>query len=294
MRTIVTLFSFFLALGGVSAQDISFSKETFTFARNTLPYRKAIIAGEGDKPSLVVYLHGGSSKGNDNETQMNEPGIDSISMWLVNNGRKAIMLVPQCPKDKSWLGTMLGTVKALLQSYVDSGQADADKIYVFGGSMGGTGTWNMLANYPDFFAAAMPVAGNPSGLDAQKVSQTPLYTVMGTADAIMKVSNVETFLSEANLYNALYGFDVEQGWTHEDVCKRSYTASRLEWVFSNIKGDVNGVLTDFGDPIQIVSTQWYTLSGQKLSVAPNERGIFLKKTLMSNGHTQTQKIWVGN
>ena len=92
---------------------------------------------------------------------MQEPGINAISAWLLKNKRKAIMLVPQCPQDKSWLGTMQDALVHLLRTYTDRGVADAGKVYILGGSMGGTGTWNMLSHHhhPELFAAAMPVAG---------------------------------------------------------------------------------------------------------------------------------------
>lgn len=112
---------------------------------------------------------------------------------------------------------MQNALASPLQSYIERGVADADKVYILGGSMGGTGTWNMLANYPELFAAAMPVAGNPSGLSAEAVAKTPLFTVMGTADKIMKISNVEDFLKDMDTYNAEYKFEIEDGWTHEDV-----------------------------------------------------------------------------
>ncbi len=278
--------------GDIAAQNIIFSKETFSLGGTTIPYRKASTPGPGDKAALVVYLHGGSSKGNDNVTQMNEPGINSISSWLANNNRKAIMIVPQCPKDRSWLGTMLATVKQLMQTFIDRGVADEAQVYIFGGSMGGTGTWNMLANYPEFFAAAMPVAGNPTGLDAEQVAQTPLYTVMGTADVIMKIPNVKTFLAEMDEWNAEYQFDIEDGWTHEDTCKKSYTDTRLEWVFGHTRGDESGITTVDASDTGIVASTWYTLDGQQFSTQPTKCGLYIKKSLTVSGCTVTQKVVV--
>lgn len=278
--------------GDIAAQNIIFSKETFSLGGTTIPYRKASTPGPGDKAALVVYLHGGSSKGNDNVTQMNEPGINSISSWLANNNRKAIMIVPQCPKDRSWLGTMLATVKQLMQTFIDRGVADEAQVYIFGGSMGGTGTWNMLANYPEFFAAAMPVAGNPTGLDAEKVAQTPLYTVMGTADVIMKIPNVKTFLAEMDEWNAEYQFDIEDGWTHEETCKKSYTDTRLEWVFGHTRGDESGITTVDASDTGIVASTWYTLDGQQFSTQPTKCGLYIKKSLTVSGCSVTQKVVV--
>ena len=294
MKVIIIFISFVFMFcsGDIAAQNIIFSKETFSLGGTTIPYRKASTPGPGDKAALVVYLHGGSSKGNDNVTQMNEPGINSISSWLANNNRKAIMIVPQCPKYRSWLGTMLATVKQLMQTFIDRGVADEAQVYIFGGSMGGTGTWNMLANYPEFFAAAMPVAGNPTGLDAEKVAQTPLYTVMGTADVIMKIPNVKTFLAEMDEWNAEYQFDIEDGWTHEDTCKKSYTDTRLEWVFGHTRGDESGITTVDASDTGIVASTWYTLDGQQFSTQPTKCGLYIKKSLTVSGCSVTQKVVV--
>ena len=48
---------------------------------------------------------------------------------------------------------------ALIRSVVEECGIDEDRIYVTGQSMGGAGTWGMLATYPERFAAAAPVCG---------------------------------------------------------------------------------------------------------------------------------------
>lgn len=286
-KFIPTLLLALLSTATASSQNTTFTKETFSDAGISLPYRKGNIPGDGDKAALVIYLHGGSSKGNDNETQMNEPGINSINAWLMQHRRKAIMLVPQCPKDKSWIGSMLDVLRNLLQSYVDKGVAN--DVYIFGGSMGGTGTWNMLANYPDLFTAAMPVAGNPTGLNAENISMTPLYTVMGTADKIMKIQPVETMLSEMDTYEASYMFDIEQGWTHEDVCKKSYTTERLNWVFAHKSDTPDGINATEEESANIINTEWYDMLGRPLQGRPHDKGVYLKRTTYSNGSIKCMK-----
>ena len=281
-----------LGWGETFAQETTFSKETFSDGSITLPYRKANISGLDSKTSLVIYLHGGSSKGNDNETQMQEPGIKAISTWLSENHRKAIMLVPQCPTDLSWLGTMQDAIVHLLQTYIDRGVADAAKVYILGGSMGGTGTWNMLSNHPGLFAAAMPVAGNPTGLKAEAVAKTPLLTVMGTADKLMKISNVENFLNAMDSYQAEYKLNIEEGWTHEDVCKNSYTNERLSWLFQHTKDTATGITDithDRGEAVRIV---WFSLSGQQLATAPSQKGVYIKTAFYANGTASSQKCYI--
>ena len=217
-----------------------------------MPYRKATIPGLGDKASLVIYLHGGSSKGDDYETQMQEPGVNAI----------------------------------------DRGVADVNKVYIFGGSMGGTGTWDMLSNHPELFAAAMPVAGNPLGLNAEAVSKTPLFTVMGPADKIMKISNVETFLMDMDEYHAEYKFSIEDGWTHEDVCKNSYTNERLNWVFKHTKGAAMSIAGVTHDENKTVKVVWFSIGGQKSDHAPKRKGVYIKTSIYGDGSVSSEKYYV--
>ncbi|MCI6294407.1 MAG: hypothetical protein MR605_01435 [Bacteroidales bacterium] len=148
------LLVFFIHCQCLLAQEDSFTKEVYSYKGTSLPYRKTAVGRNDPGTSLIVYLHGGSAKGNDNEAQLREPGIDSICSWLKVHGRNALLIVPQCPQDKSWAGPLSGAVKSLLQTFIDKGVADGNRVYVLGGSMGGTGTWHMTDRYPAFFAAA--------------------------------------------------------------------------------------------------------------------------------------------
>ena len=194
------------------AHAFNASKEQITTLGITMGYRKCVITNENSKEALilVVYLHGGSSKGNDNEKQLLEPGTDSIARYLETHGINAIFLIPQCPTDKSWGGPMNTMLKAMIDRYASEGVADTNRIYIFGGSMGGTGTWGMLSAYPNFFAAAMPVAANPSKTVVENVATRPAYTVMGTADAIMKVETAASFVEELKALDDDVRMDVEE------------------------------------------------------------------------------------
>lgn len=217
-------------------EPVVFSYEEMTLPDMDLRYRKAVIASNpNEKAALVLYLHGGSSKGSDNVAQVAEKGVDSIGNYLARHEINSIFLVPQCPSDKSWGGIMNSVLKRLIDTYVAEFDADAGRIYIFGGSMGGTGTWGMLSSYPGLFAAAMPVAGNPSRCNAESVAATPVFTVMGTADAIMSVDAVVDFINKLTLLGNDNMFETETGWTHEVTCIESYTERRLDWVFNHRK-----------------------------------------------------------
>ena len=219
-----------------ASEALTFTYEQSIFMNTDLPYRKAIICPtQGEKPALVLYLHGGTSKGADNIAPINETGVSSISNYLMSNHINSVFIVPQCATNNSWGGMINTVLKALIDDYITKGIVDDKRIYIFGGSMGGTGIWSMLSEYPNLFAAAMPVAGNPSGCNAANVAKTPVLTVMGTDDQIMDIDKVSFFINQIANLGGNYRMEIENKWTHETTCTESYTAERLDWIFEYYK-----------------------------------------------------------
>jgi predicted peptidase len=66
---------------------------------------------------------------------------------------------------------------------------DRDRVYVTGLSMGGFGTWRLVATYPDRFAAAVPICGGgePEKM-AKAVSRVPIWAFHGAKDPVVKLS----------------------------------------------------------------------------------------------------------
>ena len=62
------------------SEDIHFVEATYSFANAGRPYRRAEInPKEGVTPAVVVYLHGGSARGEDNTKQMDpRPDQDAL------------------------------------------------------------------------------------------------------------------------------------------------------------------------------------------------------------------------
>ena len=208
----------------------NFSFEKFSCGSTELPYRKARIGSGEGLPALIVYLHGGPSRGNDNMLQMREKAIKAISDYLAGNGIHSVMLVPHCPAFSTWNTETNKTLKELIEEYVDNKQVDAGRIYLLGGSMGGSGAWLMASDYPDLFAAIMAVAGSPEKANSKNVAKTPVCAVMGKNDRLMTVPRVDNFVKELKSKGGKVLFCVEEGWGHVKTCEDSYTPERLKWV----------------------------------------------------------------
>ncbi len=264
-----------LSLYGMAQTEPVFSKEQLTLGDGSaLPYRQMRI--EGSLPRVVVYLHGDSGCGTDNETQMTDAGIDSIAYYLLCQDVPTVFVVPQCSnKTKGW-SSMATQVKQLLDYVAQHEAADTTRIYILGSSMGGTGTWKIVSLYSDYFAAAMPCAGDPKDTKAEDIASTPVYTVMGLADKVMGNdvrATVEALVSQLRTMGANVIYEAIRGWTHEMTCIQSYSTPRLDRLFSHQREPSTDLTTssiDTGDD------GWYDLLGRCYTV-PATQGVFIHK-----------------
>ena len=210
------------------------AEEFGKYVSGTLLYRmKKVATSDGTKPILVMYLHGGSSKGNDNETQMKEKAVSVITEYLTDNAIPSIFIVPQCPSSGSWGAKMNEPLAKLLEEY----ETSCDGVYVFGGSMGGTGTWSLANAYSEKFRGIMPVSGKPGTASAENFKSMRVCSVMSESDEVMKTAyeDVKAFCESINAVGGSASCTIipalEQ-WSHQTTCEQSYTAERLRWLFA--------------------------------------------------------------
>ena len=81
----------------------TFAEKTVKIDKTKVRYREVLTAPTDTAPAaIVIYLHGGSGAGNDNEQQLRSPGIGDIYDYLTEQGIKAYFIVPQCEEECSW------------------------------------------------------------------------------------------------------------------------------------------------------------------------------------------------
>ena len=208
-------------------------KDFGEYVSGTLPYRmKKIATDDATKPILVMYLHGGSSKGNDNETQMKEAAVNIIADYLTNNAITSIFIVPQCPSSESWGAKMNEPLAKLIGEH----EASCDGLFVLGGSMGGTGTWSLANTYPEKFSGIMPVAGKPGTAGAANFRSMRVCTVMSESDEVMKTAykDVMVFCESINAAGGSTNCTIvpaSEQWSHQTTCEQAYTEEHLRWLF---------------------------------------------------------------
>jgi len=103
---------------------------------------------------------------------------------IVEKGKPALR-----PADLKWCPTgVLGPGARLafeiVDALVEKLPIDRDRIYLTGHSMGGAGTWHMIAHRPGYFAAAVPVCGHPDPATARTVASVPIWNFHGEKDDV--------------------------------------------------------------------------------------------------------------
>lgn len=128
---------------------------------------------------LMLFLHGAGERGEDIE-KVKRHGPPK----LIEEGKDFpfIIISPQCP-ESSWWAFETFNLNELLNDIKSKYSIDNASIYLTGLSMGGYGTWDMAIDFPDLFAALIPICGgvrNNKGLE--KLTHIPVWVFHGEKD----------------------------------------------------------------------------------------------------------------
>lgn len=181
------------------SQPPLFSYEVYTNGKgDTLKYR--LLNPDYDtmrKYPLVIFLHGSGERGHDNNAQL-KWGVMNFATDQNMKLYPAIVVAPQCPANSSWAnieerrngGITFHAVpskpmlllRELTEQLKKQQAVDTNRIYITGLSMGGFGTFDALARYPDLFAAAVPVCGGGDPSKANLFTHVPVWIFTGAED----------------------------------------------------------------------------------------------------------------
>lgn len=154
----------------------------------------------GKKYPLVIFLHGAGERGEDNTKQL----VHGITDFAKPENRKAhpcFLIAPQCPEFRRWVevdwssashtqptnpSEPAGLVLDLLAQLTRELPIDTKRLYITGLSMGGYGTWDLIARRPDLFAAAAPICGGGDEATAARIAKIPIWVFHGAKDTAVK------------------------------------------------------------------------------------------------------------
>lgn len=193
---------------------------------------------------LVLNLHGAGERGCDNAAQLKN-GVSAF--YLTHRERfPAFVLAPQCPEGQRWVevdwskpshqiadrpSAPLQAVMELLDATERDLPIDASRIYVVGLSMGGFGTWELLARQPERFAAAVPICGGADPATAPRVGRVPVWAFHGSLDTVVGVERSRTMVETLRARGTSVRYNEYREVGHDAWVRAFAEADLAPWLF---------------------------------------------------------------
>lgn len=224
-----------------------------------------------EKP-VVMFLHGKSLSGKNLSKVLQYGCINALEM-----GRDidAIVVAPQT--SGAWKPKK---VMDLFNWTAEHYAVDTNRFYVLGMSMGGYGTLDFVAAYPDKVAAAIALCGGSTAKNLCGLNEVPLWIIHGTADKSVSVKCsqrvVDSMCSCGD--TCLLIFDKLEKVNHSRLARVFYLDQTYEWLFSHALNDsVREVNRDFVMTKEVLDKAYKGLKPRKLDVKDSKAGKSSKK-----------------
>ena len=188
----------------------------------------------------MVFLHGAGERGDDNKAQLKH-GVAEFARRTKEF--PCFLVAPQCPNGASWAAIGKGfedgkpgkLVLDLIDKTCKELPIDTKRIYLTGLSMGGYGTWTLLAQKPDLFAAAIPICGGGDPKSAAKIAKVPVWVFHGDKDAAVKVERSRDMVAALEKAGGKPKYTEYPGVGHDSWTRTYANEKVLAWLFAQKK-----------------------------------------------------------
>lgn len=205
-----------------------------------LPYRLYVPAGVSATASLplLLMLHTITERGDGDranlaffQPEFKEPFYQA---------HPCVAVVPQCPAGRYWWDKAVSRdVQGLVRELATRlPVVDTRRLYVTGASLGGYGTYALLLVQPDWWAAAVPLCGDPSPmpLDLGRLKDQPLWIFHGAKDPRVSVKGDRALVARLRALGSAVRYTEYPDEGHR-IWTRAYAEPGLwTWVFAQKKG----------------------------------------------------------
>lgn len=207
---------------------------------------------EGKKYPLVLFLHGAGERGTDNLAQIKH-GVPAILAGAEKLNQPIFLIAPQCPPEQWWSAPvedrmslkdaggknpLIEAVLSLVAETAKEQPINPARIYVTGLSMGGFGTFDLLARTPETWAAAIPICGAGAPETAEKFKNVPVHIFHGAADDVVPPAGSQAMfdaLQKAGAKDAKLTLYPSVG--HDSWTKTYADPEAIKWLFSQKKAN---------------------------------------------------------
>ncbi|MFO0842247.1 MAG: prolyl oligopeptidase family serine peptidase [Gemmataceae bacterium] len=224
--------------------DALFEKHTFTKGDASLNYRMMTppkVEGKKTYP-LVVFLHGAGERGDDNAAQLKH-GAAEFAKASTRKKHPCYVIAPQCPEKGWWAGRFRGKempgsgplVLELIDKLCQELPIDKKRIYITGLSMGGFGSWALMAQRPELFAAGIPICGGGDEKAAGKLAKIPIWAFHGDEDKAVKGDLSRAMVKAIEKAGGKPKYTEYEGVGHDSWTQTYKNPEVIDWLFAQKK-----------------------------------------------------------
>lgn len=219
--------------------------------RYPLPYRLFVPPGhdKSKRYPLILYLHHGGNRGDDNLAQLNEE-LEKLIGDEVQGIEPTVVLAPQCPTADQWVN---GAKQVPYQNYAQDKVPESDvakltlevlalvrkeygidpaRIYVTGSSMGASGTWDYITRYPGIFAAAITINGINDPSRAKVIQALPIWSFHGDKDKVSPVENTRAMVDALRKLGSPIKYTEVAGMGHDGGLVAYGDREAMRWLLA--------------------------------------------------------------
>lgn len=225
------LFAIFLAFSALHMSAYDFLrpvKDSIPNGYNFWVYTPIDYFYSQEHTPVIIFLHGASLCGRNLNRVRRYGPLDAI---VKGREIEALTIVPQNPGGAWNPKKIMDVLDWVKRNYA----CDTTRVYVLGMSLGGYGTMDVCATYPDRIAAGMAFCGGSSLKDVSGLGKLPFWIIHGTADRAVPIKQskvvVEKLKESGNDTRLLY--DWWQGANHGAPARLFYLRKTYEWLFSH-------------------------------------------------------------
>lgn len=185
---------------------------------------------------LVLSLHGGAPRRHfEDLVQPYLPGLAyGLGRFIADDTQQAhpCFVIAPWSNRRGWDKDNIRLVIELLDALEREFKIDTKRIYVTGQSMGGWGTWSIITQHPQRFAAAVPICGGGEPNDAAKARDIPIWAFHGSADRVVPVQHTRQMIAALRRVGAAPLYWEYKDADHASTAERAYCEPDLiEWLF---------------------------------------------------------------
>jgi len=210
-------------------------KENGIFCGSPVKYWLYIPDNARENMPLIVYLHGGSGKGDDLDLLIENEGFPHYIHRKILNA-PAYIVMPQAPESIRGWDEMNDEIIELINNTIDRFKIDRKNVSLTGHSMGGIGTWLVGCHNKTVFSRIAPLSGTVSRRLRQFPERVtlPVWSLVGSdfSDARAYDSNTE-FFPQLTKLNQSAKLTVMQGYGHREVVRAYLEHDIIGWLINS-------------------------------------------------------------